>query len=146
MGDDKEKNKPLESKPFEPQNPDQDGHDIKFEVPSLKVGSVNLEVDKLDASISVKAKLSEFINIEIGTNVHLENVKLEVKEVEAETTLTARLNRIESIMLSALETLQHHPELIRIQENIASESGKDTGKAVHKPFITKDDDTSGTHG
>ncbi|WMJ74976.1 hypothetical protein RCC89_17660 [Cytophagaceae bacterium ABcell3] len=87
--------------------------DVILDVPKLKVGEIKLDVENLDAEISVKAQLANFVNIEVGTKVHIEKVKLEIKEVEAEAHLNVRLKRVENILLRTLKYLDENPDALK---------------------------------
>ncbi|MBO9700229.1 MAG: hypothetical protein J7604_08465 [Sporocytophaga sp.] len=85
--------------------------DMILEVPSLKAGKVNMDAENLNFSISVKAQLSNFSNIEIGTDIHIDKIKLDVDSLEAEALFTAKLKKIETIFIKALESLDKNPDL-----------------------------------
>lgn len=85
--------------------------DMTLKVPSLKAGRVNMDAENLKFSISVKAQLSNFSNIEIGTDIHIDKIKLDVDSLEAEALFTAKLKKIETIFIKALESLDKNPEL-----------------------------------
>jgi len=99
--------------------PDQASHeaetepDVVLDVPLLRIGEVKLDVENLEARICINAQLANFINIEVGTKVFVEKAKLEIKEVEAEAYLRARLKRVEAIFMKALKTLDENPDLIK---------------------------------
>ncbi len=99
--------------------PDQVSHeaetepDVVLDVPLLRIGEVKLDVENLEAKICINARLASFIHIEVGTKVFVEKAKLEIKEVEAEAYLRARLKRVEAIFMKALKTLDENPDLIK---------------------------------
>ncbi len=94
-----------------PQGETDNESDMTLKVPSLKAGRVNMDAENLKFSISVKAQLSNFSNIEIGTDIHIDKIKLDVDSLEAEALFTAKLKKIETIFIKALESLDKNPDL-----------------------------------
>ncbi len=93
------------------QNETDNESDMILKVPSLKAGRVNMDAENLNFSISVKAQLSNFSNIEIGTDIHIDKIKLDIDSLEAEALFTAKLKKIETIFIKALESLDKNPDL-----------------------------------
>ncbi|MFN6946043.1 MAG: hypothetical protein ACK4ND_13925 [Cytophagaceae bacterium] len=92
---------------------DQIEPDVILDVPHLKIGEIKMNVENLDAQISVKAQLANFVNIEVGTKIHIDKVNLEIKEVETEAHLRVRLKRVERILLKSLKFLEENPEVVK---------------------------------
>ncbi|GAL84751.1 hypothetical protein MXAN_4926 [Sporocytophaga myxococcoides] len=91
--------------------------DVILEVPSIKAESVNMDAENLKFSISVKAQLSNFSNIEIGTDIHVEKIKLDINSLEAEALFTAKLKKIETIFIKALESIDKNPDIANCNNN-----------------------------
>ncbi len=114
MPDESQKDKPeLSGYPDQASHEPETEPDVVLDVPLLRIGEVKLDVENLEAKICINAQLASFINIEVGTKVFVEKAKLEVKEVEAEAYLRARLKRVEAIFMKALKTLDENPDLIK---------------------------------
>ncbi len=101
------------------QQPDgqQPGHqepDVVLDVPELEVDRITLEVRDLRAHVSILAELADLVNISVGVDARLDEVKLEIEGVEAEVHLTARLENVRAILEKALDTIGEHPEILRI--------------------------------
>lgn len=116
-------------------NPDQASReadtepDVVLDVPLLRIGEVKLDVENLEAKICINARLASFIHIEVGTKVLVEKAKLEIKEVEAEAYLRARLKRVEAIFMKALKTLDENPDLIKdLISNVAKKPDETSDK------------------
>ena len=85
-----------------------------LDVPELEVDRITLEVRDLRAHVSILAELADLLNISVGVDARLDEVKLEIEGVEAEVHLVARLHNVRAILVKALETIGEHPEILRI--------------------------------
>ena len=83
-----------------------------LDVPTLNIEELDLEVEDLQAHVSVRAELAGFVNINIGVDVRLDKVKLGIKGVEAQVLLKVKLERILGTIDSALSALEQHPQLL----------------------------------
>jgi pyruvate/2-oxoglutarate dehydrogenase complex dihydrolipoamide acyltransferase (E2) component len=77
------------------------------------VEEVDLEVEDLRARVSLQAELADLVNINIGLDVELGEVKLQVKGVEAQAQLKASLDNVRTIFSEVLASLQHNPQIFR---------------------------------
>ena len=101
--------------PSNGQEPDgQDEPDVVLDVPELEVDRITLEVRDLRAHVSILVELANLLNISVGVDARLDEVKLEIEGVEAEVHLVARLKNVRAILVKALETIGEHPEILRI--------------------------------
>src|SRR5215207_9972359 len=100
----------------EPDDQETDGRepDVVLDVPELEVDRITLEVRDLRAHVSILAELAELLNISVGVDARLDEVKLEIEGVEAEVHLVARLKNVRAILVKALDTIGEHPEILRI--------------------------------
>jgi hypothetical protein len=96
------------------QEPDGQEPDVVLDVPELEVDRITLEVRDLRAHVSILAELADLVNISVGVDARLDEVKLEIEGVEAEVHLVARLKNVRAILVKALETIGEHPEILRI--------------------------------
>ncbi len=117
-------NKEQEENPTAHSETDNDT-DVILEVPSIKAESVNMDAENLKFSISVKAQLSNFSHIEIGTDIHVEKIKLDINSLEAEALFTAKLKKIETIFIKALESIDKNPDITKNCNTANSEGAKD---------------------
>lgn len=86
--------------------------DITLDVPVLKVEEIDLEVDDLRAHISLRAELADLVNINVGVDAYLDNVKLNVKSMEAQAILRLRSQRILDTLDRVLETINRNPQIL----------------------------------
>jgi hypothetical protein len=88
--------------------------DVVLDVPELEVDRITLEVRDLRPHVSILVELANLLNLSVGVDARLEQVKLEIECVEAEVLLKVRLKHIRAILEKALETIGEHPEILRI--------------------------------
>jgi hypothetical protein len=100
--------------PSNGQEPDGQEPDVVLDVPELEVDRITLEVRDLRAHVSILAELADLLNLSVGVDARLGEVKLEIEGVEAEVHLVARLKNVRAILVKALDTIGEHPEILRI--------------------------------
>jgi hypothetical protein len=88
--------------------------DVVLDVPELEVDRISLEVRDLRAHVSILAELADLLNLSVGVDARLDEVKLEIEGVEAEVHLVARLKNVRAILEKTLDTIGEHPEILRI--------------------------------
>ena len=110
--------------------------DVQLDVPALRVEEIDLEVEDLQARVSVRAELADLVNINIGLDVDLGEVKLQIKGVEAQAQLKARLDNVRAIFSEVLASLQHSPQFFRQAletGNQTTETSEETSDASSSP-------------
>src|SRR5918997_5983105 len=100
--------------PPDGQEPDGQEPDVVLDVPELEVDRITLEVRDLRAHVSILAELADLLNLSVGVDARLGEVKLEIEGVEAEVHLVARLHNVRAILAKTLDTIGEHPEILRI--------------------------------
>src|ERR687898_1817006 len=96
------------------QEPDTQEPDVLLDVSELEVDRINLEVEDLRAHVSILVELANLLNLSVGVDARLDQVKLEIEGVEADVVLKVRLKHIRAILEKALDTIGEHPEILRI--------------------------------
>jgi hypothetical protein len=104
--------------------------DVLLDVPELKVDLIHFELEDLDAHVALKARVLDLIKLNVGVDLHLSRVKLDVKGVHAEVVLKARLDHVAAIVDRLMTTLDRNPELIDGLSKGISEVGQGAGQAV----------------
>lgn len=104
--------------------------DVLLDVPVLKVDSIHLQVEDLDARVSLRAKVLDLVNLTAGVDVHLGKLRIDVKGVEAQALLKVRLDRVAAIVDRVLTTVDRNPELIKSIGRTAEEIGQGAGHAL----------------
>jgi hypothetical protein len=87
--------------------------DVLLDVPKLNVEEIDLEVEDLQVRIAFLAELADLVKINVGLDVEVREVKLQIKGVEAQAQLKARLDNVRAIFSEVLSTLQHSPQFFR---------------------------------
>jgi hypothetical protein len=106
--------------------------DVLLDVPELRVNSIHLEVDDLNAHVALKARVLNLVKLNVGVDVHLSRVKLDVKGVEVELVLKARLDHVTAIVDRLMTSLDRNPELVKGLSRAVSDIGQGAGEAVDK--------------
>jgi hypothetical protein len=88
--------------------------DVLLDVSELEVARINLEVEDLEAHVSVLAELANLVRLSVGVDARLDRVNLEIEGVEAKVLLKVRLKHVRAILEKALDTIAEHPEILRI--------------------------------
>src|SRR5215208_5229695 len=99
--------------------------DVVLDVPTLNVEEIDLEVEDLQVRVALQAVLADLVQINVGLKAELGEVKLTVKDIEAQAQLKARLDNVRAIFSEVLESLQHSPQFFRQ----ALETGNQTAGA-----------------
>ena len=88
--------------------------DVVLDVPELEVNRITLEVRELRPHVAILVELANLLNLSVGVDARLDQVKLEIEGVEAKVLLKVRLKHIRAILEKALDTIGEHPEILRI--------------------------------
>jgi hypothetical protein len=111
--------------------------DVYLDAPVVKVDEIKFELDDLRAHLAVLAEAGHFVQISAGAGVRLGKVELDIKGVETQAVLEARLHNVTAILGRVLTTLDRNPELLQsVGEALGDVGGgahdllTDTGDAV----------------
>jgi hypothetical protein len=86
--------------------------DVLLDIPDLSVEEITLEVDKLEAHVSLDARLANLLKLTAGVDANIDKVKLSVKGVHAQVTLIVRLENVRAIIERTLQTLDNNPNIV----------------------------------
>jgi pyruvate/2-oxoglutarate dehydrogenase complex dihydrolipoamide acyltransferase (E2) component len=118
--------------------------DVLLDVPTLNVEAVDLEVEDLQVRVSLQAALADLVQINVGLEAELGDVKLAVKDIEAQAQLKARLDNVRSIFSEVLDSLQYSPQFFRQtlgSVNQTAEAQEDT--TIDTEVVDETGDVSG---
>jgi hypothetical protein len=87
--------------------------DVYVDVPVAKVDEIKFELDDFRAHLAVLAEAGQFVQINAGAAVRLGKVELDIKGVETQAMLEARLDNVTAILARVLTTLDRNPELLK---------------------------------
>jgi hypothetical protein len=101
--------------------------DVYLDAPVVKVDEIQFELDDLRAHLAVLAEAGNFVQISAGAGVRLGKVELDIKGVETQALLEARLDNVTAILARVLTTLDRNPELLKS----VGEALGDVGAGAH---------------
>jgi hypothetical protein len=126
---------------------DSDEPDVLLDVPVVKLDELNLDVEHLQARVSLQADVLNLLKLHVGADVSIGQVGLELKGVEAQALLKVRLENVARILDRVMTTIDRHPQLLEglvagageaVEElgegagSAAEEVGAGTGSAVEE--------------
>ena len=110
--------------------------DVLLDVPVVKVDEINFDLEDLRARVSLQAEVLDLLKLNVGADVALGRVHLDMKGIEAQALLKVRLDNVAKIVDRVLTTIDRNPEIL---ENITSgvgqaveEVGEGAGGAVEE--------------
>jgi hypothetical protein len=101
--------------------------DVYLDVPVVQVKEIKFELDDLRAHLAVLAEAGHFVQLNVGAAARLGKVELEIKGVETQALLEARLDNVSLILERVLTSLDRNPELL---ESVGQALG-DVGGGAH---------------
>ncbi len=109
---------------------DTDEPDVVVDIPVVKVDEIDFELDDLEARVSLHAEVLDLVKLSVGVHVELGKVKLNIKGVEAQALLRARLDHVTAIIDRVLTTLDRNPDVLKGIAHTLEPVGEGAGKAV----------------
>ncbi len=107
---------------------DDDTPTLVLDVPVLNVDEINLEVEDLRAHVSLRAELADLVKINVGVDIFLDKVKLDIKGLEAQALLKIKLDRVLGTLDRALEAIDKNPQILnRVTEADSAVGGSSRG-------------------
>ena len=106
--------------------------DVLLDVPVLNVGTINLEVRGLRAHVAVLAELANLVNLSVGVDARLDEVKLTIEDVEAQALLKVRLEHVRAILEKALETIAENPQILESLSRTVDRTAEQVGGAAQE--------------
>jgi hypothetical protein len=110
--------------------------DVLLDVPNLKVDEIHLEVDNLQARVSLVAQVLNLLTLQVGADVSLGKVVLDIKGVDAAAVLKVRLDNVAAIIDSVMTTIDNNPQILEDLTSglgqTAGELGRGSGEALQE--------------
>lgn len=108
--------------------------DVLLDVPELRVDEISLDVEDLEARVSLQADVLQLLKLHVGVDAELGRVQLTIKGVEAKVLLKVRLDNVARILDRVLTTIDNNPRIIeRLTEHVGQAVegvGSGAGRAV----------------
>lgn len=115
--------------------------DVYLDIPNLSVEQIDLEVDNLDAHVSLDARLANLLKLTAGADVGIDKVALSIKGVKAQAQLKVHLDNVARIIDRTLTTIDRNPEILEKLIGTVGDVGNnavDTVGEVGKTALGKD--------
>jgi len=109
---------------------DTDEPDVIVDIPVVKVDEIHFELDDLEARVSLHAEVLDLVKLSVGVHVELGKVELDIKGVEAQALLRARLDHVTAIIDRVLTTLDRNPDVLKEIAHTLKPVTEGAGKAV----------------
>ncbi|HXR59838.1 MAG TPA: hypothetical protein VN732_00760, partial [Solirubrobacterales bacterium] len=109
---------------------DTDEPDVIVDIPIVKVDEIHFELDDLMARISLHAEVLDLVKLSVGVHAELGKVELNIKGVEAQALMRARLDHVTAIIDRVLTTLDRNPEVLQTIAATLKPVTEGAGKAV----------------
>ncbi len=117
--------------------------DVVLDIPNLSVESITLDVQGLEAHVSLDARLANLLHLTAGADAKLESVKLDIKGVQAQAALIVRLDNVRAIIDRTLQTLDNNPQIITQLTGTVDNAVNVTGGVVNNTVSTVGNLTQG---
>lgn len=110
--------------------------DVFLDVPALHVDELDLEVEDLEAHVSLQAEVLDLLKLNVGADVRLGRVELDIKGVDVQAQLKVRLHHVAAIVTRLLTTVDRNPEILEqltrsagaAVENVGAGAGRAVGQ------------------
>jgi pyruvate/2-oxoglutarate dehydrogenase complex dihydrolipoamide acyltransferase (E2) component len=126
-------------------DPDEAGGepDVLLDVPVLKVDRIHLAVEDLKAHVSLRAQVLDLVKLNVGVQVELGKVKLDIEGVEAQALVKVRLDHVVAVVDRVLTTIDRNPELLESVGQAVEDVGSGAGDALGETGEAVEDVGSG---
>jgi e3 binding domain len=109
---------------------DTDEPDVIVDIPLVKVDEIHFELDDLMARVSLHAEVLDLVKLSVGVHAELGKVELNIKGVEAQALMRARLDHVTAIIDRVLTTLDRNPDVLKNIAKALKPVTEGAGKAV----------------
>lgn len=104
-----------------------DEPDLVLNVPVVKVDSIHLQLEDLEAHVALKAQVLDLLKLTVGVDVSLGKVRVDLKGVEAQALLKVRLDYVAAAIDRVLSALDRNPELLEAIGSAVEDTGWGAG-------------------
>lgn len=117
--------------------------DVLLDIPNLSVEEITLEVDNVEARLSLDARVANLVRLNAGADVSIGNVNLTIKGVQASASLIVRLDNVRAIVERTLTVIENNPEIIETLGNTINQTVETTGGVANNALSSVGDLTDG---
>ena len=104
--------------------------DVLVDVPVLKVDKIHLKLANIDAHVALKAQILDLVSLDVGIDVHLGKLEIDIEGVEAQALLKVRLEHVAAIVDRVMTTIDRNPELVHSLSEAVQDVGAGAGDMV----------------
>jgi hypothetical protein len=90
-----------------------DEPDVFVDVPNVHVGKLEIDVERLEAHLALRAQAANLVNLVAGVHVGVDKVKIDLEDVDATATVKVRLENVYRILERTLTTIDENPEILQ---------------------------------
>ncbi len=120
--------------------------DVLLDIPVVKVDKIHFQLEDLDAHLALQAKVLDLLKLNVGVDVHLGKVRLDIEGVEAQALVKVRLDHVAAIVDRVLTTIDRNPELIESLGQAVEDVGSGAGDALGETGEAVEDVGQGAGG
>jgi hypothetical protein len=120
--------------------------DVLLDVPVVKVDSIHLKVAKLEAHLALKAEVFDLVRLNVGVDIELGKLELDLKGVEAQALVKVRLDHIAAIVDRVMTTVDRNPDLLESVGQALEDVGGGAGDAIGESGEAMDEIGEGAEG
>jgi hypothetical protein len=92
--------------------PPEEEPDVFVDVPNVHVGKLEIDVERLQAHLALRAQVANLVALVVGVHVDVDKVKIDIEDVDAAALLKVRLHNTYNILDRTLTTIDEHPEIL----------------------------------
>jgi hypothetical protein len=87
-------------------------YDVVLDIPDLCVERISLDVDNLDAHVSLNARVANLLRVNAGADVYIGTVELGIEGVRAQALLLVDLDNVVQVVDEVLTFIDNNPEVV----------------------------------
>lgn len=107
-----------------------DEPDLILNVPVVKLDGLHLHVEDVEAHVALQAQVLDLLKLNVGIDVTLRKVRVDVKGVEAQALLKVRLDHVAASIDRVLTAIDRNPELLESVGSALEDVGWGTGHTL----------------
>ena len=102
--------------------------DVFVEVPNVHVGKLEIDVERLQAHLALRAQVANLVALVAGVHVDVDKVKINIEDVDASALVKVRLHNTYNILDRTLTTIDENPEILQGVINTAGTAVDQVGE------------------
>jgi len=85
---------------------------VFLSIPNLGVDRIKLVVEDLEAHVNLRAKVLDLVELDVGVDVSIKKVDLEIDNVRVQAMLQVDLEPVKDIVHDVVGMINEHPEIL----------------------------------